>query len=95
MSAYVIGDINVTDPETYAKYAAGVPATVAAFGGTYLIRGASGEVFEGSWAPKRLVVLEFESINRVKEWYNSPEYQAVIGQRFSTSDSNLIFVDGA
>ncbi len=92
---YLVGDIEVTDPDTYAKYAAGVPATVAAFGGTYLVRGASGEVFEGSWAPKRLVVLEFESINRVKEWYNSREYADLKKLRQSASKGNLIFADGA
>ncbi|MDA0263089.1 MAG: DUF1330 domain-containing protein [Chloroflexi bacterium] len=94
-AGYLIGDIEVTDPATYAKYAAGVPDTVAAYGGIYLVRGASGEVFEGSWTPKRLVVLEFESMERAKAWYNSPEYADLKNLRQSASKGNLIFADGA
>jgi len=93
-AAYLVGDIEVTDPDTYAKYAAGVPDTVAAYGGRYLIRGALGEVFEGSWSPKRLVVLEFESMDRAKAWYNSPEYAELKKLRQSASKGNLIFAEG-
>ncbi|MCI0864470.1 MAG: DUF1330 domain-containing protein [Chloroflexi bacterium] len=92
---YLIGDIEVTDPDTYAKYAAGVPATIAAYGGIYLVRGVSGEVLEGSWTPKRLVVLEFESMERAKAWYGSPEYADLKKLRQSASKGNLIFADGA
>ena len=95
MAAYVIGDIEVTDPETYAKYAAGVPETVAAFGGRYLVRGTAGEAVEGDWTPKRLVVLEFESMERAKAWHNSPEYADLKKLRQSASKGNLIFADGA
>ncbi|MCH7842440.1 MAG: DUF1330 domain-containing protein [Chloroflexi bacterium] len=94
-AGYLIGDIEVTDPDTYAKYAAGVPDTVAAYGGIYLVRGVSGEVLEGSWTPKRLVVLEFESMERGKAWYNSPEYADLKKLRQSASKGNLIFADGA
>ena len=94
-AAYLIGDIEVTDPDTYAKYAAGVPDTVAAYGGRYLVRGASGEVLEGTWSPKRLVVLEFESMERAKAWYNSTEYADLKKLRQSASKGNLIFADGA
>ena len=95
MAGYLIGDIEVTDPETYAKYAAGVPATVAAFGGKYLVRGAQGDVAEGTWTPKRLVVLEFESLERAKAWYDSPEYADLKKLRQSASKGNLIFAEGA
>ena len=93
-AAYLVGDIEVTDPDNYAKYAAGVPDTVAAYGGRYLVRGALGEVFEGSWSPKRLVVLEFESMDRAKAWYNSPEYAELKKLRQSASKGNLIFAEG-
>ena len=92
---YLIGDIEVTDPDTYAKYAAGVPATVAAFGGKYLVRGAAGDVAEGTWSPKRLVVLEFESLEKAKAWYDSPEYADLKKLRQSASKGNLIFAEGA
>ncbi len=94
-AAYLIGDIDVTDPDTYAKYAAGVPDTVAAYGGKYLIRGVSGEVLEGSWTPKRLVVLEFESMEQLKSWYDSAEYADLKKLRQSASKGNLIFAEGA
>ena len=95
MAAYLIGDIEVTDPETYEKYRAGVPATIAAYGGKYLVRGATGEVAEGTWTPNRLVVLEFESMERLKAWYNSPEYADLKKLRQSASNSNIIFAEGA
>lgn len=59
-----------------------------------MARGTQIEVADGTWFPSGMVVLEFESLEKAKEWYNSPEYQAVIGQRINTSDSSLIFVDG-
>ena len=95
MAAYLIGDIEVTDPDTYEKYRAGVPATVAAYGGKYLVRGAQAEVAEGTWTPSRLVVLEFESMERAKAWYNSPEYADLKKLRQSASKGNLIFAEGA
>ena len=95
MAAYLIGDIEVTDPETYVKYRAGVPATVAAFGGKYLVRGAEAEVAEGTWSTNRLVVLEFESMERLKAWYDSPEYADLKKLRQSASNGNLIFAEGA
>ena len=94
MAAYAIGDIEITDPDTFAKYSAGVPATVAAYGGKYLVRGTPGEVTEGTWPPKRLVVLEFESMDQLKAWYNSPEYADLKKLRQSASNGNLIFAEG-
>ena len=94
-AAYIVGDIEVTDPDKYSIYAAGVPDTVALYGGRYLVRGVSGEVLEGSWAPKRLVVLEFESMERAKAWYDSPEYADLKKIRQSASNGRLIFADGA
>ena len=95
MAAYLIGDIEVTDPETYDKYRAGVPATIAAYGGKFLVRGATGEVAEGTWTPNRLVVIEFETMERAKAWYDSPEYADLKKLRQSASKGNLIFAEGA
>ena len=94
-AAYLIGDINVTESDTYEKYRAEVPATIAAYGGKYLVRGAQAEVAEGTWNPHRIVVLEFESMERAKAWYNSPEYSELREIRQSASKGNLIFADGA
>ena len=94
-AGYIICDIEVTNPDKYTEYVAGVPGTVAAYGGRYLVRGVSGEVLEGDWTPKRLVVLEFENIAKAKDWYNSPEYADLKKIRQSASNGKLIFVDGA
>ena len=95
MPGYVIGDIDVTDPAAYEEYRKLVPATVAKYGGKYILRGASYEKVEGDWSPKRLVMLEFESLERAKEWYNSPEYNEAKSLRHKAATSNILIVDGA
>ena len=94
MSAYVIVDINVTDPVGYEEYKKLAPPVVAAFGGKYLARGGKTETLEGDWSPKRLVILEFESAERAKEWLNSPEYHAPRQLRRQTTETNMVVVEG-
>jgi len=69
MAAYVVVDIEVTDPVAFEEYRQGVPATVAQYGGRFIVRGGKSETLEGGWDPKRLVVLEFPSTAAVKRWY--------------------------
>ncbi len=95
MAAYLIGSIEVTDPQSYEEYRKQVPDTIAAYGGKYLVRGSAAESMEGDWDPKRLVILEFESMERAKEWYNSPEYCPLKQIRFRAANSNVVFVEGA
>jgi uncharacterized protein (DUF1330 family) len=71
MAAYVIADVEVTDPARYAEYRNKVPATVAAYGGRFLVRGGPHQVAEGSWHPHRVVVLEFPSMEQARRWYES------------------------
>ena len=94
MPGYVIGNINVTDPDAFEEYRGMVPATVAAYGGKYLVRGGVADVVEGDWNPNRLVVLEFESVERAREWYNSPEYTLAKAVRLKASTGDLLFVEG-
>ena len=94
MPGYVIGNINVTDPDAFEEYRGMVPATVAAYGGKYLVRGGVADVVEGDWTPNRLVVLEFESVERAREWYNSPEYTPAKAVRLKASTGDLLFVEG-
>ena len=75
MPAYVIVDINVTDPAGYEEYKRLAAPTVTAYGGKYIARGGRTETLEGSWIPNRLVILEFESIDRARQWLHSPEYE--------------------
>ena len=94
MTAYVIVEIEVTDPAGYEAYKTLAPPTVAAYGGRYIVRGGDPEVLEGDWSPKRIVVLEFENKARAKEWLNSPEYSAVKPMRHKTARSKMIVVEG-
>ena len=71
MPAYVIADIEITDAAGYEEYRRRVPATVAQYGGRYLVRGGAAETLEGDWQPRRLVVLEFPSIAQARRWYDS------------------------
>ncbi len=95
MSAYIIVDVQVTDPEVYAGYTKLVPATVAAYGGKFIVRGGAAENMEGDWEPHRVVVLEFESVAQAKAWYHSEEYRAPKGLRHSASQAKMIVVEGA
>jgi len=94
MAAYVIVDIEVTDPVAFERYRNAVAANIAAFGGRYLARGGATEVLEGDWIPRRLVILEFPTMARLKEWYNSPEYAPLLDLRKASASSNLVVTDG-
>lgn len=95
MSAYVIVDIEVTDPEAYEDYRSQVPPLVAKYGGKYLVRGGAFEILEGDWTLNRLVVIEFPSITAAKEFYDSEEYSPVKAIRLKATKSNLVVVEGA
>ncbi|MEE9161876.1 MAG: DUF1330 domain-containing protein [Candidatus Neomarinimicrobiota bacterium] len=95
MAAYVIADVDVTDPEAYEEYRRLVPPIVAQYGGKYLVRAGRLEKFEGDWTPKRLVVLEFDSLERAKQWYESEEYKPVREIRFKAAISKLLIEEGA
>ena len=94
MSAYVIVDITVTDPERYEDYKKLAPPAIAAYGGQYVVRGGKSEKLEGNWEPNRIVILEFESTEKAKEFINSPEYREARALRHETASSNMIVVEG-
>ena len=94
MPAYIIVEINITDPAGYEEYRRLGPPTVAAYGGKFVVRGGTIEVLEGDWSPKRLVVLEFESADRAKQWWSSQEYSIPKQIRQKTSLTNMIVVEG-
>ena len=94
MSAYVIVEVDVTDPQLFAEYAKGAPATIAACGGKYLVRGGTVDSKEGGWVPKRVVVLEFPSMDQAREWYHSPEYKPLLDMRLKAAKAKLILVEG-
>lgn len=94
MVAYVIVDLDVKDAAGYDSYRREVPATLAKYGGRFLVRGGASEVLEGDWAPKRVVVLEFPSMDALKRWYHSEEYKPLIKLRQAHSSGHLIAVEG-
>ena len=94
MSAYVIAEVSVTDPKLYEEYRRLVPATLAKYGGRFLVRGGAVEPKEGGWTPARLVVLEFASMAQARSWYDSPEYQQALAIRLKTANSKVIFAEG-
>ena len=95
MPAYLIADIDITDPAAFEEYRKQVPATIAQYGGRYLVRGGATEVVEGDWRPNRMVVLEFPSLAQARRWYDSAEYHGPKAVRIEASRSKVIFVEGA
>ena len=94
MAGYVIAEVQVTDPERYEEYRRQVEDTIAAYGGKYLVRGGMAEAVEGDAPRGRLVVVEFESYERAKAWYDSEAYAGPKALRQATSNGRLIVVDG-
>ena len=94
MSAFMIADITVNDPERYEEYKNLAPPAIAAYGGKYLARGGKSEKLEGNWEPNRIVILQFESTENAKAFINSPEYREARALRHETASSNMIVVEG-
>ena len=95
MVAYVINDMDVTDAALLDDYKKLSPLTVAQYGGRFLARGGATEVLEGTWTPKRLVILEFPSVAQAKAWVNSAEYAPARRLRQKASRSNMVVIEGA
>ena len=95
MSAYMIVDIEIHDSAAYDEYRKVVGATLTRYGGKFVVRGGKIDVFEGNWNPKRIVILEFESAARAREWYDSEEYRVPKQVRMKASKGNIIVVEGA
>lgn len=94
MSAFVIFEIEVTDMGNYEGYKQLAAPTLLPYGGTYIVRGGQAETLEGDWHPKRIVVLQFENVERAKSWINSPEYAEARALRHKYAISKAIVVDG-
>ena len=95
MPAYVIVDIDVTDPTGYEEYKRLAPPSLTLYAGRYLARGGNTEVLEGDWTPKRLVILEFADRAHARQWLESPEYRPARQLRHRTARTNMILIEGA
>ena len=94
MSAYVIAEVEVTDPERFEAYRQLVPPTLEAFGGRYVVRGGAAGTLEGGWRPKRMVVIEFDDAERAKAWHESALYAPARALREASADTRMIVVEG-
>jgi uncharacterized protein (DUF1330 family) len=94
MAAYVIAQIDITDPETFKEYQALVPATIAAYGGEYIVRGGEQVPLEGAARSSRTVVLRFPDMAAAKAWHASPEYEKPLALRLASATGTLVLVDG-
>jgi uncharacterized protein (DUF1330 family) len=92
--AYVIADIEVTDPDAYEAYKRLSTQAAELYGARFLVRGGAVERLEGEREPQRLVLLEFEDEDAARRWYDSPEYAAARSVRQRAANSSLVLVSG-
>ena len=94
MSAYVIVDNEITDQAVFDEYIRDIPAVVERCGGKYLVRGGPTEVVSGNRTPHRVVVIEFENLERARAYANDPEARRLGEIRDRSSTSTTIIVEG-
>ncbi len=94
MAAYIISEIEVTDPVGYEEYKKQASSAVPKYGGKYIVRGGKTETLEGDWNPKRIVVMEFPSSEQAKAWLNGEEYRAPRQMRHRAATTQMIVVEG-
>jgi uncharacterized protein (DUF1330 family) len=94
MAAYLISDVTVKNAAAFETYRTRAAASIARYGGRYLVRGGSIDALEGSWSPRTIIVVEFADSDRARAWYRSPEYAEALAVRDKALSRNLILVDG-
>ncbi|MBB3009576.1 DUF1330 domain-containing protein [Cupriavidus basilensis] len=94
MTAYLIADVDVTDPVLFEEYKREVPATEVRYGGKYLGRGGLTKVLEGDWQPHRLVIVEFPDMDSLMAWYDSPEYARLKAIRERCATTRIVALEG-
>jgi uncharacterized protein (DUF1330 family) len=94
MPAYVVVDIAVHDPTTYERYKELAQSSLARYGGRYVARGGTTTILEGTWSPKRLVILEFASVDQARAWWDSPEYAPAKAIRQRSARTEMLIVEG-
>ena len=95
MPSYIIAEIQVTDPTAYEGYRPLAAASIARFGGRYVVRGGKLDLLEGEPEPGRIVVIEFPDADAARRWYRSEEYQKALKIRQSASRGRVFLVEGA
>jgi uncharacterized protein (DUF1330 family) len=95
MAAYILAEIEITNPEGYKEYSKQVPATIAKYGGRFLIRGGASDALEGEWPQRRRVLLEFPTMEAARNWWSSPDYEKPKAMRQAASKGRLLLMEGA
>jgi len=94
MPAYVLAEIEITNPEGYKEYTTHVPATIAKYGGRFVVRGGKATALEGEWPERRRVLIEFPSVDAARKWFDSPEYEKPKALRQANSKGRLLLLEG-
>jgi uncharacterized protein (DUF1330 family) len=94
MAAYLLVDVEVTDPARYESYKKLAPPAIAKYGGRYLVRGGAMTSLEGDWQLGRVVVLEFPDADAARRFYDSPEYAAARAERAGAARMKMVLVEG-
>ena len=94
MTAYVVSEVEMRDAGGFEAYRRLAAKTIAQYGGRYLVRGGKAELAEGNLPAKAVVIVEFPSMARLKEWYASPEYAEALKLRQTALERRLLFVEG-
>jgi uncharacterized protein (DUF1330 family) len=95
MAAYAIADVRIRDQSLVGTYRGLSQSSIAKYGGRYLVRGGTVQTMEGDWSPQVFVIVEFPTMDRLREWYGSPEYAEALKIRGAAMDRDLIFIEGA
>jgi uncharacterized protein (DUF1330 family) len=94
MAAYVLAEIEITNPEGYKEYTILVPATIEKYGGHFIVRGGKAQVLEGEWPERRRVIIEFPSVDAARKWWDSTEYEKPKAMRRASSKGRLLLLEG-
>lgn len=94
MPAYVLVDVSVHSPKEMEEYKKLVPATLTDFDGKFIVRGGQTVTLEGDWQPERIVIVEFPSVERATEWWNSEQYAKAKAIRQRAAETKMLIVGG-
>lgn len=94
MPAYIIADVTIHNAENYEGYKKLTPASIAAYDGKFIVRGGTTETLEGNWQPGRVVILEFPTIERARQWWASEEYAPAKAIRQANAETKMILIEG-
>jgi uncharacterized protein (DUF1330 family) len=94
MRAYVVVEITIHNPDMYDRYRPLAAASLAVYGGKYLVRGGKTTTLEGMWEPSRFVIVEFPDGDAARAWWNSPEYAEAKALRQASADTEMLLVEG-